>query len=325
MSDVEWFSSIGADIVDDDGWFGSPLIKGARGILLWFSWYQIPLSLCDIPLYQGGISKALEYIHPDSIYQKQVHISTRCIGWDEYISVFCEFSCDLCWDDIRCFSSGFREREDVDTVFSEFSLRCDWYLRCIVRVVEWLECSGDDGIECFHNVRYYRKKIRKIERKLEFIVEPEFFVLYGFWHPLWIFCGCIQSSTLIHRFGVTFASDCNYLFLLFSCDGFCLTDYNSPDSWCRALHRSEFEAMRHALRYKYPKTSDWVTVHCNKIEFMNSGLYQVDREFFEFSGESLRSESDYLWGHVVNISRWALGYLERLERYLSYVCSVRPI
>jgi len=29
-------------------------------------------------------------------------------------------------------------------------------------------------------VRYYRKKIRKIERKLEFIVEPEFFVLYGF-------------------------------------------------------------------------------------------------------------------------------------------------
>jgi len=75
---------------------------------------------------------------------------------------------------MRCFSGGFREREDIDTVFSEFSLGRDGYLRSIVRVVELLECARDDGIDDFHNVRYYSNKKRKIERKLEFCSFYEF-------------------------------------------------------------------------------------------------------------------------------------------------------
>ena len=128
MSDMKGFSCICPDIVDDD----------TRILRLAYLW-----------LFQS-----CEESDPDAICKEEVHISTCRTRTSKYLIVFCEFYtyrlCDDRWCDLRIFGN----REDIDTIFSEFRFRGRGDLRSEFTIIEWTYDFLDEGLYVLH-VRYY--------------------------------------------------------------------------------------------------------------------------------------------------------------------------
>ncbi len=96
VTDVERFSYIGTYVVDDDGW-----------VVEW---------------WDGWIIKIWEYIYPNTIMKKKVHISSCGTTLTEYLCVFSEFCCDFFRNRLGCLFQFPCKREYIDTVFSELRL-----------------------------------------------------------------------------------------------------------------------------------------------------------------------------------------------------------
>jgi hypothetical protein len=100
---------------------------------------------------------------------------------------------------------------------------------------------------------YYKN--RKIEGKLEFWIEPEFFVFMRLCHPLWEGRCCIYPSALSEGFIIAFSSDSDDIFVCFGGECDTVFGYQSTASLDITLDRSELQEFWHANGFKYTKTS----------------------------------------------------------------------
>ena len=124
MSDMQRFSHIGTDIVDD---------------------YRLPIWWFLICTF----SHLFEYIEPYLRCSREVHIATHDICLSEVPSIFSELRRDLFGDHSWRFTEWLRERKYPEAVLSELTFRWNWERDGEVYIsVERRDVWWDDGSEC---------------------------------------------------------------------------------------------------------------------------------------------------------------------------------
>lgn len=176
----------------------------------WFSYIERKyFHNCPFSIFYSwcNIFNITKYLLPHPIREEEVHISASCIGTREYLGIFREFGRNFTRDDIRSFSCTFYDREDIDTVFSEFRLRGRGNLWGKWDLIQTLYGLWDEWIDMLHRGEYSENEI-KIEYLFDFIL-PYSFMGQGLCLSFLEFIICYSPSSFFEDWSELIIGNCD--------------------------------------------------------------------------------------------------------------------